>query len=314
MPNLTNFPNGVSSFGLPVYGTPVNGAPLTGQVMFVDTVNGVNAGTGNGPNNPYQTIAYALTQVTSGAYATIYVLPGSSTTISSATALTLNVANVDIVGLGTGAQRPVFAYTTANTAAIPVSAANVTVRNFRHTGGFLSIARAYTVTAAGFTLDGNLFTDNSGVLNFLNIINCTGAANTADRLTVTNNTWNGLGTTSVNSFLLTANDIDSLTFSGNTVNLAATTDAASGVTVTAGVLTKASIAYNRTYRANTATSNGALVNLSGTTSTGLINNNYCLTLDASAPLLFTATTGLGAFENYVSGAITLSGLLTPANA
>ena len=60
--------------------------------------------------------------------------------------------------------------------------------------------------------------------------------------------------------------------------------------------------------------NGALVNLSGTTSTGLINNNYCLTLDASAPLLFTATTGLGAFENYVSGAITLSGLLTPANA
>lgn len=309
----TNFPNGVSSFGIPVL--PILGdQPITGQVMFVDTVNGVNAGTGNGPNNPYQTIAYALTQVTSGAYATIYVMPGSTTTISSATALTLNVANVAIVGLGTGAQRPVFAYTTANTAAIPVSAANVTVQNIRHTGGFLSIARAYTVTAAGFTLDGCSFTDNSGVLNFLNIINCTGAANTADRLTVTNNVWNGLGTTSVNSFVLTANDIDSLTFSGNTANLATTTDAASGVTVTAGILTKASIAFNRTYRKNTATTAGALVSLGGTTSTGLINNNYCLTLDASAPLLFTATTGLGAFENYVSGAITLSGLLTPANA
>lgn len=309
----TNFPNGVSSFGIPVL--PILGdQPITGQVMFVDTVNGVNAGTGNGPNNPYQTIAYALTQVTSGAYATIYVMPGSTTTISSATALTLNVANVAIVGLGTGAQRPVFAYTTANTAAIPVSAANVTVQNIQHTGGFLSIARAYTVTAAGFTLDGCSFTDNSGVLNFLNIINCTGAANTADRLTVTNNVWNGLGTTSVNSFVLTANDIDSLTFSGNTANLATTTDAASGVTVTAGILTKASIAFNRTYRKNTATTAGALVSLGGTTSTGLINNNYCLTLDASAPLLFTATTGLGAFENYVSGAITLSGLLTPANA
>ena len=226
----TNFPNGVSSFGIAIYGASANAPPLTGQVMFVDTVNGVNAGTGNGPNNPYATISYALTQVTSGAYATIYVLPGSTTTISSATALTLNVANVAIVGLGTGAQRPVFAYTTANTAAIPVSAANVTVQNMRHTGGFLSIARAYTVTAVGFTLDGCDFTDNSGVLNFLNIINCTGAANTADRLTVTNNTWNGLGTTSVNSFLLTANDIDSLTFSGNTVNLAATTDAASWTT------------------------------------------------------------------------------------
>lgn len=310
----TNFTNGVSSFGMPVYGTPINGAPLTGQVMFVDTVNGVDAGTGNGPNNPYQTLTYALTQVTSGAYASIYVMQGSTVTISSATSLLLNVANVAIIGLGTGSQRPVFNFTTANTAAIPVSAAGVTVSNIRHTANFLSIARAYTVTATGFTLDGCSFTDTSGVLNFLNIINCTGAANTADRLTVTNNSWYGLGTTSVNSFVLTANDIDRLTFSGNYVNLAATTDAASGVTVTAGVLTNASIAYNRTYRKNTATTTGALVNLSGTTSTGLINNNYCLTLDASSPLLFTATTGLGAFENYVSGAITLSGLLTPANA
>ena len=151
------------------------------------------------------------------------------------------------------------------------------------------------------------------MLNFLNIVNCTGAANTADRLTVTNNIWKGLGTTSVNSFVLTANDIDQLTFSGNYADLATTTDAASGVTVTAGVLTSASIAYNRAYRKCTATTAGALVSLGGTTSTGLINNNYCLTLDASAPLLFTTSTGLGAFENYVSGAITLSGILTPAN-
>lgn len=309
---LTNFPNGISSFGIPIYGAQAGSAPLTGTVLFVDTVNGVDAGPGNSPTYPYQTLTYALTQASG--YTTIFVAQGSTVTISSATSLLLNVANVAIIGLGTGSQRPVFAYTTANTAAIPVSAANVTVQNIRHTGGFLSIARAYTVTAAGFTLDGCSFTDNSGVLNFLNIINCTGAANTADRLTVTNNSWYGLGTTSVNSFVLTANDIDRLTFAGNYVNLAATTDAASGVTVTAGVLTNASIAYNRTYRKNTATTAGALVNLSGTTSTGLINNNYCLTLDASSPLLFTATTGLGAFENYVSGAITLSGLLTPANA
>ena len=311
---LTAFPNGISSFGIPIYGASATAAPLTGTVLFVDTVNGVDAGPGNSPTYPYQTLSYALTQVPSGAYATIYVLPGSTTTISSATALTLNVANVAIIGLGTGAQRPVFAYTTANTAAIPVSAANVTVQNIRHTGGFLSIARAYTVTAAGFTLDNCSFTDNSGVLNFLNIINCTGAANTADRLTVTNNSWYGLGTTSVNSLVLTANDIDRLTVSGNFVQSPNTTDAASGVTVTAGVLTNASIAYNRTYRANTATTAGALLSLGGTTSTGIINNNYVLCLDASAPLLFTATTGLGAFENYVSGAITLSGLLTPANA
>lgn len=311
---ITNYQNGISSFGIPIYGTTAGQTPLTGTVLFVDTVNGVDAGPGNTPTFPFQTLTYALTQVPSGAYATIFLMQGSTVTISSATSLLLNVANVSIVGMGTGAQRPVFNFTTANTAAIPVSAANVSVSNIRHTANFLSIARAYTVTAAGFTLDSCTFTDASGVLNFLNIINCTGAANTADRLTVTNNSWYGLGTTSVNSFVLTANDIDRLTFAGNYVNLAATTDAASGVTVTAGVLTNASIAYNRTYRKNTATTAGALVNLGGTTSTGLINNNYCLTLDASSPLLFTTTTGLGAFENYVSGAITLSGILTPANA
>ncbi len=308
----TNFPNGISSFGIPIYGASVNAPPLTGQVMFVDTVNGVNAGTGNGPNNPYQTIAYALTQVTSGAYATIYVMPGSTTTISAAGTLTLNVANVAIIGLGTGAQRPVFNFTTLTTAAIVVSAANVTVQNFRHTAALLSIARAYTVTATGFTLDGNSFTDNTGILNFLNIVNCTGAANTADRLTVTNNEWIGLGTTSVNSFLLSANDIDHLTFSGNFITSPNTTDAA-WVTISAGVLTSAQMAWNRTYRKNTATTAGALVSVGGTTSTGILSNNYCLTLDASAPLLFVVTTGLSAFENYVSGAIALSGILTPAN-
>ncbi len=308
---LTNFPNGVSSFGLPVYGTPINGAPLTGTVLFVDTVNGVDAGTGVGPNNPFQTLAYALTQASG--YTTIYVMQGSTVTISSATSLTLNVANVAIIGLGTGTQRPVFNFTTANTAAIPVSAANVTVRNIRHTANFLSIARAYTVTAVGFTLDGCRFVDVSGVLNFLNIVNCTGIANTADRLTVTNNTWIGLGTTSVNSLVLSANDIDSLEVSGNFVTSPNTTDAA-WITISAGVLTSASIAYNRTYRKNTATTAGALVSVGGTTSTGILNNNYCLTLDASAPLLFVVTTGLSAFENYVSGAIALSGILTPANA
>ncbi len=308
---LTNFPNGVSSFGIPIYGAQAGSAPLTGTVLFVDTVNGVDAGTGNSPTYPYQTLTYALTQASG--YTTIFLMQGSTVTISSATALLLNVANVAIIGLGTDAQRPVFNYTTANTAAIPVSVANVTVQNIRHTGNFLSIARAYTVTGVGFTLTGCDFTDASGVLNFLNIINCTGAANTADRLTVTNNSWYGLGTTSVNSFVLTANDIDRFTFSGNYVKSPNTTDAA-WLTVTAGILTNASISWNRTYRANTASTAGTLLSLGGTTSTGIINNNYVLCLDASAPLLFTATTGLGAFENYVSGAITLSGLLTPANA
>jgi len=129
---------------------------------------------------------------------------------------------------------------------------------------------------------------------------------------VTNNTWKGLGTTSVNSLVLSANDIDQLNVSGNFVDSANTTDAA-WITISAGVLTSAQISFNRTYRKNTATTAGALVSVGGTTSTGIVSNNYCLTLDSSSPLLFVVTTGLAGFENYVSGAIALSGILTPPN-
>jgi hypothetical protein len=308
---LTSFPNGVASFGIPIYGASANAPPLTGTVLFVDTVNGVNAGPGNSPTYPYQTIAYALTQVPSGAYATIYVMPGSTTTISSATALTLNVANVAIVGLGTGAQRPVFAYTTANTAAIPVSAANVTVENFRITANFLSIARAFTVTATGFRLVGCSITDSSNVLNFLAIINCTGAANTANGLAAIGNTWNGLGTTSVTSFIVTANDIDSAVIQGNNILLARTATAAVIMTVTAGVLTNLTAVGNSGVSQQTADTGGAFINVGGTTSTGLVANNYLADL-AATDLFMTVSVGVRFFNNYKTGVLGASGYLLPA--
>jgi hypothetical protein len=307
---LTSFPNGIASFGIPIYGTTAGEAPLTGTVLFVDTVNGVDAGTGNSPNYPYQTLTYALTQASG--YTTIFIEQGSTVTISSATSLLLNVANVAIIGMGTGAQRPVFNFTTANTAAIPVSAANVTVQNIRHTANFLSIARAYTVTAAGFTLDNCSFVDSSGVLNFLNIVNCTGAANTADRLTVTNNTWKGLGTTSVSSFVLTANDIDSAVLRGNGVLLARTATAAILMTVTAGVLTNLTCIGNNCISQQTADTGGALISVGGTTSTGMVAWNTVSNLTTATDIIVTTTVGVRFFNNYKTGVLGASGFLLPA--
>lgn len=316
MPNVTNFPNGVSSFGVPVFGSNLYGQPLTGTVLWVDTVNGVDAGSGNGPNNAFQTLTYALTQLPSSGYEstsyTIMVLPGSTITISSATALTISTANVNIVGVGVGDERPLFDFTTANTATIAVSAAKVGFYNCRFRGSFLSIAAAFTLTtAASFTLDGNLFYDASGVLNFLNIVKSTGAANTIDNITLSNNVWKSLGTTSVNSFLLSANDIDGATLLYNTVTQVTTVDAAILVTVSAGVLTNFSAGFNKGYRKNTTTANGSLVNVGGTTSTGFVFNNYVQTLTTTADKLFTTTVGLAAFNNYVTGVVGASGFLIP---
>lgn len=316
---LTNFPNGVSSFGLPAYGSiQPNGSPLSATVLFVDTVNGVDAGSGNSPTTPLATLAYALTQLPTtglGNYSTIYLMQGSTVTISSATSLAITQSNVDIVGMGTYNERPLFSFTTANTATIAVSGAAVRFVNCRFAGNFLSIAACFTLTTAiHFSCDSCLFSDASSVLNFLNIVKSTGIANTVDGLSTTNNVWRGLGTTSVNSFILSANDIDRANWSGNTIILARTATAPALATITAGVLTNLQCFSNNTSTQQTATTTGALIGVTGTTSTGIIGYNFCATLQSTAAsdLLVTAGHKFGFVQNFTAGAADKSGILVPA--
>lgn len=312
---MTTYADGLYQFGgIPVTpGVPATGGPPTGNVFYVQTTNGVNAGGGKSPTAPYQTLPYALTQATASNGDIIYLMPGSAVTVSSATALAISTAGVSILGLGTGNARPTITLDTANTATIAVSAANVLIQNCIFVANFLSIAACFTLTTAkGFTLIGNDFRETSNVLNFLNIVKSTGAANTIDNISAVNNTWNGLGTTSVNSFILTANDIDGATIVNNVVNLARTADASILLTVTAGVLTKITCGYNKVMSAQTATTAGSLINVGGTTSNGVVYNNYAQTLTTSSDKLFTTTVGLSAFNNYVTGVLGASGFLIPS--
>src|SRR5882672_2201772 len=80
---FTNFPNGVTSFGIPMVGAgisiPRGGANTRdqGQVWFVDDVNGADGQTGTDPTNALKTIGRALTLANSGTGDTIFVAPGS---------------------------------------------------------------------------------------------------------------------------------------------------------------------------------------------------------------------------------------------
>jgi len=80
---FTNFPNGVTSFGIPMVGAgisiPRGGANTRdqGQVWFVDDVNGADGQTGTDPTNALKTIGRALTLAQSGTGDTIFVAPGS---------------------------------------------------------------------------------------------------------------------------------------------------------------------------------------------------------------------------------------------
>jgi hypothetical protein len=52
---LSNFPNGISSFGVPVLGG-IGGLPFTGNWWFVDPVNGLDGNQGNSPDQALQSL------------------------------------------------------------------------------------------------------------------------------------------------------------------------------------------------------------------------------------------------------------------
>lgn len=308
------------------YGLTSRDVPIVqsnpGRVAWVsNNATGLNVGAVVGSDNqnngtfdqPYASLAYAFSKIVANRGDIIMLKPGHTESIASATALALSVAGVTVIGLGDGTLRPTITFTTANTATIAVSADNICFQNCRFVANFLSIAAPFTLsTAKGFKLQGCEFKDTSGVLNFLNIVKSTGAANTIDGITLTDNTWNGLGTTSVNSFLLSANDIDSATIQRNTIKLARTAVAAILATITAGVLTNLDVGDNKCVSAQTTTTGGSLINVGGTTSSGFVYRNYVQTLTTTTDLLFTTSVGLSAFDNRVTGVIGASGFLIPA--
>lgn len=102
--SLTNFPNGVTSFGIPLLGS--GGLTTTGNVFFVDS-GASAAADGNAATDkdqPAASIDGAISKCTASNGDIIIVMPGHAETITSA--ITLDVAGVKIIGLGWGQNRP----------------------------------------------------------------------------------------------------------------------------------------------------------------------------------------------------------------
>lgn len=78
---LTNFPNGISSFGVPVLGT-IGGLPFTGNYYFVDPINGADGNEGT-TELPLKTLYGALAKCTAGNN-DVVVLVGDGTAAGSA--------------------------------------------------------------------------------------------------------------------------------------------------------------------------------------------------------------------------------------
>ena len=102
---LTNFPNGVTSFGVPVIGG-INGIPLTGTWWFVDPAHGSDAYDGTSPQTAFATIYAAYNAATAGQNDTIVLIGNGSTsgTARMSTALAQSVVSSATTGTVTWAK------------------------------------------------------------------------------------------------------------------------------------------------------------------------------------------------------------------
>lgn len=78
---LTNFPNGVSSFGIPVLGGA--NIPFTGKYYFVNPATGSDGNTGTSVGRPFQTLYKAHSVCTSGNNDVVYLIGNGASTGSA---------------------------------------------------------------------------------------------------------------------------------------------------------------------------------------------------------------------------------------
>lgn len=306
---LTNFPQGVSSFGIPQLGAgdiPTS----TGSFFFVDSNTGSAFNDGKSSTSPFATVQQAITACTANKGDVVVLMPGHAETVT-ATSIAVNKAGITITGLGNARKRPIFTFGAA-AATITVSAANTTWSNCIFVANFLNVAAAFTVGAAKDTrITNSLFEDTSSSLNFLSAVVTGSTNNDADGLTVLNNDFQGLATTQ-NAFVSILANETRVNIQGNDVYKAATNNAGHFLTLSSKILTGAKIRRNTlvVVGATNATV-GIFLTGSGTTSTGDVSYNLVTSLDTTTELIATAGTGLAYFENYYTGTADASGKLWP---
>lgn len=305
---VTNFPGGVSSFGIPVL--PGLQPLTTGQLFFVDSNNGSNNNRGTDPSKALATVDAAISLCRANKRDRVILMPGHAETVT-ATSIAHDIAGVEVIGLGVGLNRPTFTFGAA-AATITVSAANGRWENCHFVANFADVAAGFTLGAAkDFELDNCTFVDTSSILNFLSAVVTGATNNAADGLKVRGCRYRGLAATE-NAFVSVLGNLDRMRLSDNVVFKDATNNAGQFLTLSSKIILGAEIERNRLIIVGaTGTTVGIFLTGSGTTSKGVVADNYVSSLDTTSELIATAGTGLSYFNNYYTGTADASGKLWP---
>ena len=180
---LTAFPNGVSSFGVPIVGGGSPSLLTTGKIYFVDD-SGSDDGEGTDPAAPLATWDAAFGKCTANQGDIIVLMPGHAEAISAAAGVDADVAGVRSVGLGVGVERPTITFDTIISVDIDIDAAGITFENIVFSANFADITAAIDVNANDFTMINCHFQATAVDMNFLICIQ--DHLTTSDRIKILN--------------------------------------------------------------------------------------------------------------------------------
>lgn len=245
----------------------------------------------------HATLALAIAQCTANAGDTIFILPGHTEAVTSAS-IACSVAGVTFIGLGTGSLKPQLTFG-ATDSRVNVTAANCRFQNIRCVAGIGDIVTAFLhATAAQNTEYIDIEFTASSTFNFINQYTL-GAANISDGCKWERNYVRTADTGQL-ALCVTAAAHNDLKFYDNYVVHAA---AAAGL-LTAGAvnLLGLDIRGNFVQTGQTDGAVGVLVITTSTASSGRITDNDMKTADAAANVAIPIASKVYAARNYIAGA------------
>ncbi len=298
--SMANY-NGGFTDGISIRGIPLN-VLHPGKVFWVSnsTVQLPNQKQGSDSNKgtfnePFATIDYAIGQCTANRGDIICVKPGHAESVAAAAGMVFDVAGIALVGFGSGSLRPKISFTTATTADIDITAANISFYNIEFQQNFADVAAPIDVSGvAGLTFDSCYFTEAGTDLNGVDIIDL--ATGVTDMHVIN---CKFIGGDAANDAFISGVALSGLYISDCYFACNVAQTAAHGLIVTSGNATNVVI-KNSHFRSNV---DGAIfIDCDGTANSGLISNCYFSSIDvAGAVTTGFDFTGGHMFECYVAG-------------
>lgn len=303
-------------FGLgrngPLYkGRPV-GDPIQGRGRYWYVDSQIDHVDGTSPDDAVGTIVELFSGSRVAAFDTIVCLPGHSETITAAAGIAHNVANVSVIGLGQGAQRPTVNLGTATTASIAVSAANALWQNMRILSTFADVVTGFDVTAAGFNLLGCTGGDSAVDLNLKSLVKATSTTDgNANNIRLIGNKFISQDAATLGFFIHSADvlgaDIEDNMIVSEGTGLATIFTSLTGkdirmCSVRRNVLSTKATAGALAYSNDTASPNNS----------GIIADNYIGHADVTGQMSLGVVGGCRMFNNLAVSTDALSGFVIPA--